>query len=149
MMWASDEIIPVSRVLVGGSPVVAQVFVTSTDGKNVPGKYTIQTGSELMIIEPEYIEWTGTQELYPFIFQSLGDWGVSTAIAPPEGFVADYPSLATDVNSTTASIQFTVIDVGSDWVDTKVVHTLKHKNQKLTVKSSIGVKNKKKKGKKK
>jgi len=124
-------------------------ILRKADGKNVPGKYTIKTGSELMIIEPEYIEWTGTQELYPFIFQSLGDWGVSTAIAPPKGFVADYPSLATDVNSTTASIQFTVIDVGSDWVDTKVVHTLKHKNQKLTVKSSIGVKNKKKKGKKK
>lgn len=118
-------------------------ILRKADGKNIPGKYTIRTGSELMIIEPEYVEWTGSQELYPFIFQSFGDWNVTTSIAPPEGFVADHPSLAADVNSTTASVQFTVVDIGSDWVDTKVVHTLKHKNRSETVKSRIGVKNNK------
>jgi len=42
-----------------------------------------------LIIEPEYVEWDGAQELYPFIFESVGNWTVTTSVTPPEGFVAD------------------------------------------------------------
>ncbi len=52
--------------------------IVKADGKKVPAKYTIKTGSELLIIEPEYSEWDGSQELYPFIFESIGDWTITT-----------------------------------------------------------------------
>lgn len=119
-------------------------MIRKADGKNSPAKYTVRTGSELMVIEPEYVEWTGTQELYPFIFQSLGEWGVTTSIAPPEGFVADQPSLTAEVNNTLSAVQFVVTDVGSEWVDTAVEHTVRHKNKTEKIKSRIGVVKKKK-----
>jgi hypothetical protein len=112
------------------------------DGKKSAGKSKIVTGSELLIIEPEYVEWTGTQELYPFLFESLDEWGVSTAISPPEGFVADYPSLATQVQGDTQAVQFTVTDVGSEWKNTKVKHKIKHKGKEFVLKTKIGVKKK-------
>jgi hypothetical protein len=115
-------------------------LIEKADGKNVPAKYTVITGSELMIIEPEYVEWDGTQELYPFIFQSIGDWGVVTSIAPPEGFVPDYKSLSTQVSTSTAALQFTITDVGSKWVDTNVEHQIKHKGKTQKLSRKIGVK---------
>lgn len=146
------------NVYVGGGvdPVLANRTVTrylqvirKADGKNTPGKYTVRTGSELLIIEPEYVEWTGGQELYPFIFQSLGDWGVTTSILPPEGFVADHPSLSAEVNNALTAVQFVVTDVGSSWVDTEVEHLLRHKKKVEKVKSRIGVVNHRKEEQKK
>jgi hypothetical protein len=116
-----------------------QLIVTS-DGKKVPAKYTVKTGSQLLIIEPEYIEWDGTQELYPFIFESIGDWGVTTSVSPPEGFVADKPILATEVNNDQRALQFVITDIGSKWVHTKVEHRIKHKGGTETVRSQVGIK---------
>ena len=116
-----------------------QVLVKG-DGKKVPAKYTTKTGSELLIIEPEYIEWDGIQELYPFVFQSVGDWGVTTSVSPPEGFVADYNSLSTEVISEVRALQFIITDVGSKWVSTDVTYQLSHNKKKETVKSRVGIK---------
>ena len=116
-----------------------QLIVTS-DGKKVPAKYTVKTGSELLIIEPEYIEWDGTQELYPFIFESVGDWGVATSVAPPEGFIADQPILSTEVNDDLKALQFVITDMGSKWVHTQVEHRIKHKGRTETVRSQVGIK---------
>jgi hypothetical protein len=115
-------------------------LIVKADGKKVPAKYTVVTGSELMIIEPEYIEWDGTQELYPFVFQSIGDWGVTTSVKPPEGFVADRNSLSTEVISEIRALQFLITDVGSKWEHTKVEHKIKHKGKSQTIKSNIGIK---------
>jgi hypothetical protein len=115
-----------------------QVIVKS-DGA-LPAKYTRKQGSELLIIEPEYVEWDGTQELYPFVFESIGDWGVVTSVSPPEGFVADYKNLATEVHTDLKAIQFTVTDIGSKWVNTSVEYEIKHKKKVEKVKSSIGIK---------
>lgn len=114
--------------------------IVKADGKTVPAKYTVKTGSELLIIEPEYVEWSGTQELYPFVFESIGDWTVNVSVSPPGGFVADYNNLATDVNTTLKSVQFTVTDIGSEWVSTGVTYMIKHKGKSEVVKSQIGVK---------
>jgi hypothetical protein len=114
--------------------------IEKADGKKVPAKYTVKTGSELLIIEPEYIEWDGTQELYPFVFESVGDWTVTTSVAPPEGFVADQPSLTANVDTTVKAVQFTITDVGSKWEHTKVVHLIKHKGKPQAVTSTVGVK---------
>lgn len=117
-----------------------KVIVNTTKGKILPAKYTKKTGSELLVIEPEYVEWDGTQELYPFIFESIGDWTVTTAVTPPEGFVTDHGSLTAMVNTEIESVQFTITDVGSEWVSTGVTHKLKHKGKSEIVRSQIGVK---------
>jgi hypothetical protein len=115
-------------------------IITKVDSKKTPGKTTKLTGSELLIIEPDYVEWSSEAELYPFIFESVGDWGVVTAVAPPEGFVADYNALRAVVDSTVKAVQFTITDIGSDWVPTKVKHTIKHKGKSQTIQSEVGVK---------
>jgi hypothetical protein len=120
-------------------PVFLQV-IAKANGTVVPAKYQTVTGSELWIIEPEYVEWNGTQELYPFLFESVGAWTVTTSVRPPEGFVADQSSLTTEVNTTLTAAQFTITNVGSKWVDTGVTHQLTHKGKKETVKSHVGVK---------
>lgn len=123
--------------------------IKKVNGKKVPGKYKKRTGSELWIIEPEYVEWDGEEEYYPFIFESVGDWDVTTAVAPPEGFVADHDVLAEVVTSEIEAVQFKITDIGSDWVATGVVHEVKHKGKKEKIKSKVGVKLSKKLAKKK
>lgn len=115
-------------------------LIVKADNKKVPGKTTIRTGSLLLIIEPEYVEWDGTQELYPFIFESVGEWGVVTSVVPPEGFEADNRELSAVVSDEQEALQFTITDVGSEWVSTGVTHKIKHKGKSETVRSEIGVK---------
>jgi hypothetical protein len=114
--------------------------IVKADGKKGPAKYTKKTGSDLLIIEPEYVEWDGTEELYPFVFDSLGDWTVTTSVSPPEGFVADYSNLTEEVNTELKALQFTITDIGSKWVDTECTHEIKHKGKKEKIRSKIGVK---------
>jgi hypothetical protein len=115
--------------------------IKKADGKKVPAKYLKFTGSELLVIEPEYVEWSDEAELYPFVFESLGDWTVTTSVTPPEGFVADNDALSAEVNSSVDAAQFTITDIGSKWVATKVKHKIKHKNKKAkTVESEVGIK---------
>jgi hypothetical protein len=124
-----------------GQPISKHLHVMEkSDGKKAAGKVTIQKGSLLVITEPEYIEWDGTQELYPFVFETVGDWGIKTAIAPPEGFVADYQALSADVNNETEAVQFTITDVGSRWVPTDVTFTVTHKKKVKELKDKVGIK---------
>ena len=113
--------------------------ITRADGTTVPAKYTEKTGSTLLLIEPEFIEWASTTELYPFVFQSVGDWEVATSVAPPEGFVADYPVLSTTVNNGLVAVQFTVTDVGSKWVSTDVSQEVRHNGKVEKIKSKVGI----------
>jgi hypothetical protein len=127
--------------ITSGSDVRKYVQVIKNGaGKNLPAKYQVLTGSELLVIEPEYVEWSSTTELYPFVFQSIGDWGVTTAVTPPKGFVADYPALSTQVNTEIKAVQFTVTDVGSDWVSTKVKYKIQHKGKEKIIDSTVGIK---------
>lgn len=118
-------------------------FIKKENGKTVPGKSHRFTGSDLLIIEPEYVEWDGVSETYPFVFESEGDWTVTTSVAPPEGFVADQDAITSDVNSELEAVQFSVTDIGSDWVSTGVeydiLHKAKGKTTKRKVSSKIGV----------
>jgi hypothetical protein len=115
-------------------------FIVLATGKGHSCKYTQQTGSNLLIIEPEHVEWDGEQEQYPFAFQGEGDWTVETSVTPPEGFVTDYSSLSADVKTSLKSIQFTLTDIGSKWKDTQVKHRIKHKGKWKTINTKIGVK---------
>ena len=73
------------------------------------------------------------------MFESIGDWGVTTAVAPPEGFVADYDELSAAVNDEREAVQFTVVEIGSDLVPTLVEHNVKHKGRKLRIRSAVDI----------
>jgi len=115
-----------------------QVIVRA-DGTSVPAKTTKRVGSLLYIIEPEYIEWSQAQELYPFIFDAPdGDWGLTVTVTPPEGFTVDYPELSTDVSNDYRALQFTLTDVGSCWecgtgIDLEIRHNGKIEHLKRRI----------------
>ena len=112
----------------------------TANGKQHPGKTSRRTGSELLVIEPEFMEWSGQDELYPIVLESLGDWNVTTSVEPPEGFVADHASLSEDVDNEIEAIQFTITDVGSDWIPTQLKHVVQHGGRREIVLSRVGVK---------
>ncbi|MBI3836288.1 MAG: HYR domain-containing protein [Planctomycetes bacterium] len=115
-----------------------QIITATGDAR--PGKVTRLTGSELLIIEPEFIVWNDTVQLYPFVFESIGDWGVTAAVTPPEGFVADYDALSTLVNDDLKAVQFTITEVGSELVPTQTEFTVQHKGKLTQVRSEINLK---------
>jgi len=116
------------NLALGGTVDKFLQVIVRANGTSVPGKTTTHVGSLLHVIEPEYVEWNQTQELYPFVFDApAGEWGVTVTVSPPEGFVADYPELSTDVNNDYRALQFTLTDVGSCWecgtgVDIEIRH---------------------------
>jgi hypothetical protein len=139
---ANDEVYPGKKIdnLLSGQTQQAKLkVIVKSNGKAHGAKITVLTGTLLEIIEPVYVEWDGTQELYPFIFETEGDWTVTASVAPPEGFVADAASLTAIVNTALKSVQFTITDVGSKWEPTKVDYTIKHKGKTKKIKSDVGV----------
>lgn len=60
-----------------GNPVVV---------KKTAGHTSTITGSLLKVSYPQYTEWVGTQELYPFFFQSDSDWTVDLCAQVPAGY---------------------------------------------------------------
>lgn len=120
---------------------VQQIVKVQADGlvKKWPGKTTRLTGSELLIIEPEYVIWDDTIQEYPFVFETIGDWGVATSVTPPEGFVADYDSLSVDVDNTIEAVQFVITEVGSDLAPTETTFEVSHNGQSHIVHGHVGI----------
>ena len=116
--------------------VVENVKKVATPAKN--RKFPRQ--SELNVIEPEYVVWDSTSEPYPIIFESIGDWDVTTSVAPPEGFVSDFDSLSAVVNTDYEAVQFTITEVGSLFADTFVCHEIEHNGQTIKHAARVGVK---------
>ena len=96
-------------------------------------------GSELLIIEPEFVVWDATEQLYPFVFETVGDWQVTTSVTPPEGFFADYDQLTAEVISEIQVVQFTITEVGSDLVPTETTFQVHHNGKSQTVRSNVGI----------
>jgi hypothetical protein len=115
------------------------MVMKKSNGKVNPGKTTKKKGSLLLITEPEYVEWDTEQELYPFVFETIDEWGVTTSVSPPEGFVADSDTLSAEVINEMEAVQFTITDVGSKWEETKVKYKIKHKGKSENVTSEIGI----------
>jgi hypothetical protein len=129
LCWVSEE--PCEKHL---------MVLVKPDAKKVAGKTKKLKGSLLLITEPEYVEWHTAQELYPFVFETIGDWSVSTSVNPPEGFETDYDSLSADVTNEIEAVQFTITDVGSEWKETKVKYKIKHGKKTESLESKIGIK---------
>ena len=113
--------------------------IVKANGAKLPGKTRRLTGSELLIIEPEFVVWDDTEQAYPFVFETVGDWGVTTAVAPPEGFVADNDSLSADVDSEIEAVQFVITEVGSELVPTDTTFQVTHDGQDQVVHSRVDI----------
>jgi hypothetical protein len=109
-------------------------------GITYSGFTTRLVGTELLIVQPEEITWDDTQQLYPYIFESDGAWGVVTSVSPPEGFVADYDTLSSAVNDTMNAVQFTITELGSDLVPTPTTFVVDHKGRRQIVRRDVGIK---------
>ncbi|HEY3246520.1 MAG TPA: thrombospondin type 3 repeat-containing protein [Phycisphaerae bacterium] len=114
-------------------------LLVDAGGTKKPGKTTRLTGSELLIIEPEYVIWDDTQQLYPFVFETVGDWGVTASVTPPEGFEPDYDELAAQVNNDLEAVQFTITETGSDPVPTLTHFDVLHNGQPRIVESRVDI----------
>lgn len=113
--------------------------IEKANGKKVPAKYTKLTGSELLIIEPEYVLWDETDQVYPFVFETIGDWSVTASVVPPDGFVSDYDSLSAEVDNELVAVQFTITEVGSDLVPTETTFDVLHNGERRFVHSNVGI----------
>lgn len=100
------------------------------DRKTVPCHEEEEWGTHLVIVEPDYMDWSSTVEQYPFILEAEGDWTVTTSIQPPEGFVPDVEQLSETVVDGDSAMQFTLTDVGSSWTEVGVTHNITHKGKK-------------------
>jgi len=129
--WAND--------LVCGETMTKRLQLLIANGTPRPGKTTRLTGSELLIIEPEYVIWDDSTQVYPFVLESIGNWGVTASVAPPDGFVADYSSLAAEVQSEIEAVQFTITEEGSDLVPTRTTFQVTHANRRHMVRSEVGI----------
>ncbi|MBS1657826.1 MAG: T9SS type A sorting domain-containing protein, partial [Bacteroidetes bacterium] len=93
------------------------------------GSTMIQYGSELLIMSPAALEFTDSTENLPIIYESVeGVWTAEVSPTPPEGFYAlPDSSLTTTVSdSVVDALQFTIVDTGSVWTYTELLHKLHH-----------------------
>ena len=131
---------PTGALASGGSVQKFLQIIVKSNGKKTPATVTVQTGSLLIITEPAYVEWDSAQELYPFIYETQGQWTVTTTITPPDGFVADKNTITAVVQDAVKAVQFTLTDLGSAWVPTKVTHKVIHKGKPdVLINDSIGM----------
>ena len=113
--------------------------IVKANGNKVPGKTSRLTGSEMLIIEPEFVIWDTTEQLYPFIFETIGEWGVTATVTPPEGFEADHESLSAEVNNEVEAVQFTITELGSDLVATETAFEVTHNGRMRMIHSRVEI----------
>ncbi len=137
----------------GGSKKVRLKQLVRGDGKKIPGKSRKvklhpDDLEELIIVEPDHIVWDNEDQQYPFVFQSVGNWGVTTGVTPPEGFVSTDASLSTpvvddglneDEEGEDDSVQFDITEIGSDLIPTPTTFVFERNGVTNEVKSEVGI----------
>ena len=122
-------------------PIVCYMrSIQKPDGKKVAGKTKKLVGSQLLITEPEFIEWDSAEEIYPFVLEATGDWDVTTTVIPPAGFAVDQKSLTVKVKDELKIVLFSVTEGGKVWEETKVKYKVKHNGKTDNRDSKIGIK---------
>ncbi|MEM2175323.1 MAG: hypothetical protein QXI58_06855 [Candidatus Micrarchaeia archaeon] len=92
--------------------------------KLISGKVSKIKGSgELYVIEPDFLTWSETTEVYPYIIYSEDAWGVETTVYPPSGWVSDTPYVDAVVNASTDTAMFTLnaVSTEADKIGSKIV----------------------------
>ena len=73
------------------------------------------------------------------MFETIGEWNVAASVTPPDGFASDYDSLSADVDNELAAVQFTIMEVGSDWVPAESTLDVLHNGERRFVHSDVGI----------
>jgi hypothetical protein len=128
---------PVLMVAENTTRSVPLSFLATFNGSIIPAKQTEFFGSYLNIIQPEYIDWTEDQAQYPFVMVANGAWQLTTSVTPPQGVVADEPAMAAAVTDATSAVQFTMTDLGSQWTETTVNHSIVHNGATTSATTTI------------
>ena len=114
--------------------------IINAKGETLPGKFAEISEADLLIIEPEYVEWDGAQEYYPIIFDASGNWTVTALLNPPEGFMPDHNSFNQKLNNETKAVQFKLTEKGATWKETKIGYIIQHQGKAERVTGKIDVK---------
>jgi hypothetical protein len=110
------------------------------NNKQMPGNSKKIKGSLLEVFQPDYVVWSGTEELYPFVFTSDSDWDVDVCLSVPVGYTPVEGCMQTFVANESKSLLFRVIETGSVPGSTGVNITLKHLGKTQKLKSMMGSK---------
>ena len=134
---------PRDTLTTGSTARVYLQVIKTASGRIAAARTTEVQGSLLVASEPAYLEFTGIEELYPIVYESVeGDWNVRVTADPPPGFVSSPGTLSTELATNDArALQFTITDVGSEWTVTRVRHRILHKGREITVISEAGMVN--------
>ena len=114
-------------------------LVKVANGKHMGCNWHYFFGSELIVVEPQDMLWDGTEQLYPFVFDTEGDWDVDVSITPPDGFLSDYDHLDDTVVSELKALQFTVTEIGSDLIPTASHFKINHQGRSHIFDSAIDI----------
>jgi hypothetical protein len=111
-----DFLVIAEHAALSGNPVYTGVSVTDlkkddvvqkyltlvmTDGEVMPAVYHMLEGSQLFIIQPEYMEWPAgkAKRPCPFVFDASGKWKVEIELYPPKRFEVKPNSIDVRVDS--------------------------------------------------
>jgi hypothetical protein len=129
------------QVTASNSPKQARLaFLRTLDNKTTPGKSTRVSGSDIWIYEPEYVVWGGTEEYYPFVFESDDNWTVNVCLNPPQGYsVAQGQNCVQQlVPGQPKSILFQIVETGSIPSDVAVRISLTEHGKKQEILEKVG-----------
>lgn len=103
-----------------------------------PAEATVLSGSNLEIVQPEYVVWDSATAVYPFALSSDSDWTVDITPYLPSGYVASPSAVVETVANEIKGVAFDVTEVGSKMGDTTVVIGATHNGKKQTLRLTIG-----------
>ena len=119
----------ISSVQAGQTKKAPLHVIKMFDLKRLAAWLLEEFGSYLAMVQPEEMEFTDDQKLYPVILVAEGAWDVTTSVATPSGFVPEQTAMSTAVADTVEAMQFTINDIGSEWTPTTVTHVIKHNGE--------------------
>ncbi|MDD5251260.1 MAG: hypothetical protein PHT12_01330, partial [Patescibacteria group bacterium] len=103
------------------------------------GKLTVVTGSRLDVLQPDYVVWSGEEELYPFVLTADdNDWTVDACLEVPAGYeiagvldengdvVTTESCVSTVLRNESKVFLFRAVDVGSPEPDFGLTLTASH-----------------------
>ena len=131
-----------------GDTQVARIKqIIRADGRRMAAKVTVLAGalagSELEIIEPEFMVWDEDEQQYPFVYDAglgSGTWDVDVSTTPPTGFVADYAMLNNTVlDGTLEAAQFVITEFGNELSPTATTFIVTYEGQQQTVYSEVEI----------
>ena len=102
------------------------------------GSKTVVNGSYLEVLQPEYVVWFDSIQVYPFIFTSDSDWSVDVCLYVPQGYrVLEGDCTQVFLAGEAKEVVFTVQETSSPKPDFDASFSLTHKGKTQKVSKKI------------